>query len=203
MQTWGSLRQSSSLCCNSSSGIWLRREKKPIYVNLLRTLKWRLVPPHAPVGPLNGCVLPIRWEFPRYTSFQSWRPQKRSFIFLLKSITNLESGGEWVETFRLKAFLFSGCRKHDLFRCVLCSWWHFSNNRRLFWKQKTWELKQTRVLNAAPLPLLPSELTDRRQLQLPCLTALFRGWRKLPSSLFLKLNVWSASQLIKESNVLT
>lgn len=30
--------------------------------------------------------------------------------------------------------------------------------------------------------VLPSELTDRRRLQLPCLTALFRGLCKLPSS---------------------
>lgn len=68
----------------------------------------RLVPPHAPVGPLNGYVLPIRWEFPRYTSFQSWRPLKRSFIFLLKSITNLEKGVEVsadiLQGFSLKGF---------------------------------------------------------------------------------------------------
>ncbi len=159
----------------------------------------RLVPPHAPVGPLNGCVLPIRWEFPRYTSFQSWRQQKRSFIFLLKSITNLEWGVEE----SVAGFLTRGvfvCRKRNLFRWVLWSWWHFSTNWRLFLKQKTWELKQTCVLSAAPLPLLPSELTDRRQLQLPCLTALFRGLWKLPSSLFLKLNVWLASQRMSSAH---
>lgn len=151
----------------------------------------RLVPPHAPVGPLNGCVLPIHWEFPSYTSFQSWRPQKRSFIFLLKSITNLENGveasadilpGLW-----LKGFLFGGRRKQNLFRWVLWSWW-------LIFEAENMRAKANMRPLTALLPLLHSELTDRRLPQLPCLTALFRGLWKLPSSLFLKLNVWLDSQ---------
>lgn len=105
----------------------------------------RLVPPHAPVGPFNASTLPVRWEFSRYTSFQSRQPQKCSFIFLLKSITNLEQGvDESVDIqpgFCLRGFVLSGCRKPEFFRW--CQWHFFQPTGD---KRKTWELKQTAVL---------------------------------------------------------
>lgn len=133
----------------------------------------RLVPPHAPVGLLNGSVLPIRWEFPGYTSFQSWRPQKRlPFIFLLKSISNLEKGR--VQTsFCLEAFSLSG-RKQNLFRGVLWWWWRFFRPTEDYYFEA--EKHKQASLRADWQP------------PLPCLTALFRGLCKLPSSLFFYAN---------------
>lgn len=88
----------------------------------------RLVPPHAPVACFNGSSLPIHWEFPRYTSFQSLRPQKRSFIFFLKSITNLkQEAAERGESRRV------GFLQESNFNWVQWWWWRFSTNWRLFW----------------------------------------------------------------------
>lgn len=66
------------------------------------------------------------------------------------------------------------------------------------------EAENTRAeANRRPrLPRLLSELTDRRQIRLPCLTALFRGLWKLPSSpVFLKkLNVWLVGHSAHQRN---
>lgn len=147
----------------------------------------RLVPPHAPVGPFNASALPIRWEFPRYTSFQSRQPQKCSFIFLLKSITNLEQGVE--QSGYSAGFLPSGVcaqRQQETQILQMVPVTFFQPTGDYFKAENTRVKANSRHL-----------LTDRQQLQLPGRTALFRGFWKLPSSLFLKLAP------VRESNVLT
>lgn len=150
----------------------------------------RLVPPHAPVGPLNGCVLPIRWEFPRYTSFQSWRPQR--VLHLSPSSNQLLI---WRKEPRRLQIFSSVCdsrgsvvvvrlQETELVQMsfmvlVTFSFYFFQSTGGFL----VFEAENMRAeANRLRLPRLPSELTDRRRLGLPCLTALFRGLWKLPSS---------------------